>query len=248
MTNLYWGDSWDNVAVLGCGGTGGFVAEGLCRMLPKKYKITLIDHDRVEERNRLRQNFHSEDLGKFKSEALAERFCRIYSREILYSVWPLMAPDHFQLVIGCVDNARAREMLSRSHYSWWIDSGNSRHSGQVLIGNTQKWPPQNLKAFSQQKMYAKRTVNYLPAPTLQLPSLLAPSPAPSCAEDDDQSPVINQAMAALVLQFVHRLINRELDWMGVYLDLEAGTMSTVPATPETVARMLGVKINSLVAK
>lgn len=249
MTKLYWGEGWIDVCVVGCGGTGGFVAEGLCRMLPKKFRITLVDHDRVEARNLLRQNFHKEDIGKYKSEALAERFCRLYGREIQYSVRPLMEPDHFQLVIGCVDNAGARKILSRSRYAWWIDSGNSRHSGQVLIGNVSKWPPDdNMKAFGQTKMYAKRTVNYLPAPSLQLPSLLIPSPAPSCAEDDGQSPVINQAMASLVLQFVHRLINNELDWMGAYIDLEAGTLSAVMAEPEVVARMLGVRINTLVAK
>ena len=35
--------------------------------------------------------------------------------------------------IGCVDNAFARNQISRSHdRAWWIDSGNGHHSGQVL--------------------------------------------------------------------------------------------------------------------
>jgi len=33
--------------VVGCGGTGGFVAEGLARILPLKYPIILQDGDTV---------------------------------------------------------------------------------------------------------------------------------------------------------------------------------------------------------
>ncbi|KKK65202.1 hypothetical protein LCGC14_2976500, partial [marine sediment metagenome] len=32
-----------------------------------------------------------------------------------------------------------------------------------------------------------------------------------------------------------------------YIDLEAGTLSTVPAEPETVARMFGLKVATLKA-
>ena len=53
-------------------------------------------------------------------------------------------------------------------------------------------------------------------------------------------------MAALVLQFVYKLMNGELDWMGAYMDLDTGTLSTIPADPATVARMLGLKETSIV--
>jgi hypothetical protein len=51
-----------------------------------------------------------------------------------------------------------------------------------------------------------------------------------------------------VLEVVRRLLAGTLTWMQVYLDLESGTMRTVDATPETVARMTGVKIRQLVLK
>ena len=61
-----------NIAVVGCGGTGSFVAEGLCRLLiGSDIPLLLIDHDRIEPHNLLRQNFYDGDLDKFKSEALA---------------------------------------------------------------------------------------------------------------------------------------------------------------------------------
>ena len=48
--------------------TGGYVAEGLCRLFQgREAAIVLVDHDRVEPHNLLRQNFYPEDVGRFKS-------------------------------------------------------------------------------------------------------------------------------------------------------------------------------------
>lgn len=256
-----------NVAVVGCGGTGGFVAEGLCRLLEPKRDIFLIDHDRVEAHNLRRQNFYEGDIGKFKSQALAERLARNYGREIGYSVYPFLHDSMVRakrslrdylinqsingLIIGCVDNATARRDLENAAgiYRWWIDAGNGHHSGQVLIGNATD--PTMLSLSFKAK---DETITRLPAPSLQLPSLLIPAPdelkAPEdCAQAvaaDDQSPLINQAMAMLVLEFVSRLITGKLNWMGAYLDLEAGSLSTVPAEPKTVSKMTGVPVRTLI--
>ena len=78
------------ITVVGCGGTGGFVAESLCRLFQgREVTIVLVDHDRVEPHNLLRQNFFAEDVGRFKSQALAERLTRAYGRAIGYSVYAL---------------------------------------------------------------------------------------------------------------------------------------------------------------
>ena len=67
------------ITVVGCGGTGGFVAEGLCRLFQgRDATIVLVDHDRVESHNLLRQNFYAADVGKFKSQALADRLASTY--------------------------------------------------------------------------------------------------------------------------------------------------------------------------
>lgn len=219
--------------------------------MPKdNYELILIDHDRVEEHNLQRQNFFAADLDKYKSQALAERLARLYGCEIGYSVYPYSGGGShtFDLIIGCVDNAAARKAIANDigKYDWWIDSGNGQQSGQVLIGNISE--PTALK---QSFKPSAQTVDMIPSPALQQPSLLVPVPEKprDCAEavrDNEQSPVINQAMAALVLQFVYKLINNELTWIGAYLDLDAGTLSTTPAEPQTVARMLGIKESTLV--
>ena len=78
------------ITVVGCGGTGGFVAESLCRLFQgREATIVLVDHDTVEPHNLLRQNFYKEDVGRFKSQALAERLSAAYDRPIGYVTDPL---------------------------------------------------------------------------------------------------------------------------------------------------------------
>lgn len=249
------------IMVVGCGGTGGFVAEGLCRLLVgKKADIILVDHDRVERHNLRRQCFYESDMGKFKSQALAERLSRLYGREIVFSVCPYSREldltgnnqrTHVDIIIGCVDNAAARESIDDTDmsWSWWIDAGNGEHSGQVLIGSVggSLLPGRFNDRFARSFTLSGEVV-HLPKPTIQQPSLLAPVPKPKrqidCAqavESDEQSPVINQAMAMLVLEMVSRFLAGTLDYMGVYIDLDAGTMSRVPVTPREVARLMGIK-------
>ncbi|MCJ7743194.1 MAG: ThiF family adenylyltransferase [Dehalococcoidales bacterium] len=254
-----------NIVVVGCGGTGGFVAEGLCRLLSgTDIPIILIDPDRVEPHNLVRQNFYAGDVGKFKSQALAERLSRQFGRRIGFSVYPYMhdlgceeygnglyRPAVQGIVIGCVDNAQARRAIGETlkFGNWWLDAGNGLASGQVLLGNANDG--QSLEgSFIEES----REVIRLPIPTWQLPGLLAPPTRKEpdnrdCAEavaTEEQGPVINQAMATLVLEFVHRMLKGTLTWMGAYIDLEAGTLQTVPAEPETVARMCGVKVDTLI--
>lgn len=227
-------------------------------------KLLLVDHDRVEAHNLRRQNFFAGDLGKFKSQALAERLARQYGRPIGYAVYPydrdllneegIIGRAIFRgIIIGCVDNAAARQSIARGIEwgDWWLDAGNGHNSGQVLIGNS-KSTDELTEAFDEDS----HTVDHLPIPSLQLPALLhAPTkpvtPARDCAEavdDNEQGPIINQAMATLVQEFVYRLLTGSLTWMGAYIDMDALTMQPVPAEPETVARMFGVKVGTLMSK
>lgn len=229
------------VTIAGCGGTGGFVAEGLCRLLPAKADIILVDHDRVEERNLGRQNFTDGELGMLKSEALAVRLSSRYGRPVAYSTLPIAMVDvSFPgLIIGCLDNGPARRAIadikgmvgsSYQYTSWWIDAGNGENYGQVLIGNCR-----HSAIFNSDICLA------LPLPTMQRPELLTQAPQRrSCAQMDDQGPTINQAIASLVVEAARRLIEGTCSWMQLYLDQEAGTLYPVMATPETAKRITKV--------
>jgi ABC-type amino acid transport system permease subunit len=56
-----------------------------------------------------------------------------------------------------------------------------------------------------------------------------------------QSPVINQVMAALVLEAVRRLITATCPWMALYADMQRGELRAVEATPANAARAFGLK-------
>src|SRR5947209_7762575 len=111
------------IVLVGCGGTGGFLAEAVCRLLiGRSAQVFVVDPDRVEPHNLLRQAFDRGDVGRFKAEVLAERLSRRFGREIAYAVLPYNRDLHGQvfregssrlnLLIGCVDNAAARRALA----------------------------------------------------------------------------------------------------------------------------------------
>ena len=246
------------ITVVGCGGTGGFVAEGLCRLFQgREATIVLVDHDRVEPHNLLRQNFYPGDIGQFKSKALADRLARAYRRPVGYSVYPFRDEDSRpnehrypglpaygdSLIIGCADNAAARramaECLPGDPRRWLIDAGNDTNWGQVLVGNVPE------KVTLEEPPFAGETFHLTPAPTLQRPDLLTAvstrPPDVDCAaalDLTDQDPTINQMMASLVLQVVRRMVAGSCPFMGLYLDMEQGTVTPSYVTPEAVERVL----------
>lgn len=242
--------------VVGCGGTGSLVAEGLCRLFhdDESAHIYLVDYDLVEQDNLHRQNFYPEDLGKYKSEALATRLSRKYGRKLGYYVHPYagdMLGGHnwmrSTVIIGCVDNPAARRAIadSLSGGPVWIDSGNGEASGQVLVGDT--IIPENLL-----DVFQGSECQRLPAPSLQEPGLLMAVDEPLPVDcgvavaQGEQSPIINQAMATLVLQIVSKLVADKLTWMGAYLDLELGNLRPVLIDPEGVSRICHIPVKKLV--
>lgn len=250
------------LAVVGTGGTGSFVAEGLCRLLGPEspVQLLLVDHDTVEPHNLVRQNFLPEEVGDYKARALALRLATHYRRPIQYSLNPFsqeVLQDRGAILIGCVDNHLARQALHHAMASSryvtrplaWIDSGNGGHWGQVLVGTTP-----HLEEMRRAFLEPEGVCRALPLPSLQHPALLeAPqvevAPPEDCAEAVDagvQSPTINQLMATLTVEVVRRLLAGTLEWMGVYCDLEHGLLRTVEATPDAVARVTGIRRRSLI--
>jgi hypothetical protein len=165
------------------------------------------------------------------------------------------------LLIGCVDNAAARRAISttldrgRWGYGgpgahqpvWWLDTGNGRNSGQVLLGNATR--PEALRgAFHP----AAGLCQALPAPSLQRPDLLDAPPEPrprlDCAEAiaaGDQGPTINQVVAAIAASYVEKLLAGTGGWMASYFDLDDGTLRCVAAEPKTAASIAGLHPNAV---
>ena len=248
------------ITVVGCGGTGGFVAEGLCRLFTgREATIVLVDHDRVEPHNLLRQNFYADDVGRFKSQALADRLARSYRRPIGYSVYPFREdasgshgrrwpgiPNYGNcLLIGCADNAAARRAMAEcltggGRHQWLIDAGNDTNWGQILVGNVAEPRP-----WEEPVIRRSRPATCCPRPHLQRPDLLTTVPTTPADLDcaaaldlTDQDPTINQVMASLVLQVVRRMVAGTCPFMGLYLDMEQGTVTPSYVTSEAVERVM----------
>jgi len=262
-------DCRSTIVLVGCGGTGGFLAESICRLLiGRSSRLFLVDPDRVEPHNVARQAFDRREVGRFKAEVLAERLARRFERAVDYSILPYDRRLHasvfgdtasgLRLIVGCVDNAAARRAIAttldtssrsgiRSPNTWWLDTGNGRNSGQLLLGNTTR-PDALRRSF----MPASGKCRALPAPSLQRPDLLSAAsearPQPDCAEavaDGLQGPTINQIVASVAASFVEKLLNGTCTWMAAYFDLDDGMLRCLPADPKLVAEMAGLHVNAV---
>jgi len=151
------------IVMLGAGGTGGHIAPHLYRLLhtlSRPVKVIIADGDIVEEKNLVRQNFISADLGRNKAQVLAERYASAFGMEVQYIpdfiesegvLMELVKPDRYLpgplsyqrenghvILIGAVDNNRSRQLchqiFKKADNLIYIDSGNGEFTGQVVCG------------------------------------------------------------------------------------------------------------------
>ncbi|MBV9898467.1 MAG: ThiF family adenylyltransferase [Chloroflexi bacterium] len=263
------------VTIVGLGGTGAFLAEDLARLFSVHFgwrvRLTLVDHDVVEEHNEQRQAFSKRDRGRPKAQVVGERLVRQFPVEVALSLAPYDhrrdaprderggARSRLSLLVGCVDNPLARCELARTLRSdgysqpvWWLDLGNSAASGQVLLGNVTR--AEDLRGAFDPETHTCRA---LPAPSVQAPELLEaplaalPAPEEDCAAAQaagDQEPFVNRAIAALGLAMVTRLCQRRLTWRAAYFDLDVGTLRYIHLDPHDTASLLGVRTEKLVQR
>lgn len=144
-----------SVAVIGAGGTGSQVMQGLARIDYALYQlghpglyVELYDADVVTEANIGRQLFAQNDVGLFKSDVLATRINSFFGTD--WDSIPEMFPTNDQtahnITITCVDSAKARIEIGRflrsmkcgrddQHPFYWLDMGNQVDRGQVVLGS-----------------------------------------------------------------------------------------------------------------
>jgi len=149
--------------VVGLGGTGSFLARHvaclvwLLRNAGKEAHLTFVDPDTVEAGNLPRQHFCPAEIGRYKAEALAERYAQAFGIEI-GCIPTRFSPDLVRLewntltiLVGCVDNAAARVAIEEALQAnetrsngekpavprvWSLDLGNGLDYGQALLGST----------------------------------------------------------------------------------------------------------------
>lgn len=214
------------VVVVGLGGTGAQVARSIARLVYEMKRsglhapsVRFIDPDVVEEKNIGRQLFSYGDIGHNKAQVLAARFNAALGLDIAAINQPVNAKEHFErystsLVIGAVDNEVARRELANIQGALWLDCGNFKNAGQVILGNLG-----DCEAMLRHMKEKTDKYRYLPHAGLLFPALLKPevvevptiSPI-SCADLvalGEQALFINDLMAAVAAQYLWRLLYRQ---------------------------------------
>ena len=135
--------------VVGAGGTGGRLLPGLMQVVRRGDTVAIVDGDHVEDRNLLRQNFQASDVGVNKAEVMMRRYRRDGINIAAYSTMltdaisgHILSGSHRYILLGCVDNPEARQVMSKACKDKeiaWIDGGNERRGGQVIL-STNHWP------------------------------------------------------------------------------------------------------------
>lgn len=264
------------IIIIGAGGTGSYASQAIARLVfelkmrGKNAEMLIVDPDRVESGNIPRSNFCSAEIGRFKAQTLAERLALAWSLQVCYSNSPFDAEKHFKqtagsyrqltVLVGCVDNHVARADIHRAleesegyrsseaANTWWIDGGNGKFSGQVVIGSTTTRIGA-LDCFS-----GSRICRTLPAPSLFHPELLEDQEAgirpkateriscPELIRLGEQSLNINQRVAVEIAEMLSALLlTGSLRRFASYFDLESGTGRSLYCTPEHIERALGAR-------
>lgn len=105
-----------NVYMIGSGGVASYLAEPLVKTLEilteGDYLLTIIDRDKLERKNLVRQLFNPDAVGASKAEALAKalnRGAKVETRVEFFHGGT--AVEEGSLLLGCVDNHVARKAI-----------------------------------------------------------------------------------------------------------------------------------------
>ncbi len=248
------------VILVGVGGTGSRLLTGLAqvhhalRALDQPgLEVHAIDGDAVSDANVGRQLFSPSDVGRNKAEVLTTRVNMHYG--LAWKAYPqmfskdiklrsrLLANYHYvsSILITAVDTVAARKKIIKAMSSkadYWLDTGNTQDTGQVVLGTVGK------REVDQPKR-AKNTVPRLPTVLDLYPDMAAHDKSskqgPSCSVAEAlerQDLFINQWVASAALAILWRGFRKgHLTEHGAFINLK--TLSTRPlkVDPEAWARM-----------
>lgn len=220
-----------SVTLIGCGGTGSVLLQHLARMNrsliaqgKKGIILTCIDDDLVTEANLGRQLYTTADLGRPKCTVMVERINRFYGTNWMAIPrrfdTPLTTMDSFpgNVVITAVDNVATRKSVSNYlgncsinkyhesiHNLFWMDTGNGKDFGQVILS----WPRMDLP--SPFDMF----------PDMEKDEKLDDTPSCSLAEAlEKQDLFINSVIALEAAELLWSLTQKpDIIWRGAFINL-----------------------------
>ena len=136
------------IHLVGCGGTGSLMLTMLHRIdyaLRAKggqgIHVIAWDGDTVSQSNIGRQAFYPFDVGMNKASVLVTRLNNAYG--LAWEARPEMftqIPAGNSIILTCVDSASTRKKIAEEAKTtqgvrYWLDCGNGKDSGQVILGS-----------------------------------------------------------------------------------------------------------------
>lgn len=236
-----------HLVLIGCGGTGSWLAPHLVRIAKlltelhdRDVSLTFWDHDHVEPKNVYRQNFCRAEVGANKAVAVAQRYGLAWGVNVRAIEQPFTGElpsqrefaGHETIYITCVDHNRPRQAVAQvcqRYGGWWVDTGNRKVSGQVSVGRVfadNEYSPLRLPSVT----------TWLPLPSVQFPDILREQEEEpqagdyselSCADLallDEQGLSINHAIASAAATLLTKmLVTHDLHYHCAYVSTESGT-------------------------
>lgn len=231
------------VLLIGCGGSGSQMLTNLARIHVSLVglghpglHVTACDPDTVSAANIGRQLFSPSELNLNKASALITRINRFFGLRwsaISTRVDGRMPSDvKHNIIITCVDNVATRLCIDAylqkpltigTPFLYWLDLGNSKDFGQVILASANIKQPAKLKSKS------------------QLPSIIQLHPDIKKHEDKDDTPscslaealskqdlFINSIIANIASDIIWKMFrNLKLEYHGAYINLENLTINPV---------------------
>ena len=234
------------VNLIGAGGTGSNMLMALAKMNHSLIalghsglQLNLFDDDRVTTANQGRQLFADAELGLPKAVALINRTNRFFGTNWkaiteqfnTTNLKSLPSKGKANIFISCVDTASARFDIAsvlegfteynnweRNKSFYWMDIGNSRHTGQVILSTIGNIQQPHSKLF--------RTVSNLPYVTDEFRELLESqndNNEPSCSLSEaleKQDLFINPTLANMGASLLWKLFREGMiQHRGFFLNL-----------------------------
>lgn len=243
------------INIIGAGGTGSQLLTALARMhhslLALNHPglfIQLFDDDKVTTANLGRQLFATCDIGHYKSVILVNRVNRFFGTafkaiplKFNKANWhKLPQQGAAGITISCVDTVQARfeiadilqnipsEKLNQQYKPfYWLDIGNSQHTGQAILSTIEKIPQPTSKKYT--------PVTALPMVTEQYRSLLQQATednTPSCSLAEallKQDLYINSTLANMAASLLWSMLREGMTTRrGFFLHLRDFKMQPLP--------------------
>lgn len=232
-----------NIALIGAGGTGSHMLTGLARMAVALHSlqledvhVTVYDPDTVSTANVGRQLFSSADVGLPKAAVLVNRINAYFalSWDAVHAEYhrDVAANTRDHIVISCVDSRRARKEIyaaiqEQPRPRYWLDLGNSNHSGQAVLGNSD---------YASSRPFERKKYTLLPTVADLFPEILddhlPEDDAPSCSLAEalhKQDLMVNQVVATHALELLWQLLRHgEIQNHGFFFNARAFSMQAIP--------------------